>query len=98
RAIGRMTPGRGNAYAPTRGGGALLHDADRDPVPRPGCRSAAIAECGRQSGISGSSPQVAEPAACARPEPARFATENGEPMLALSVDRYASRFPIIVPT
>jgi hypothetical protein len=51
-----------------------------------------------QSGISGSSPQMADPALLAVADPARFAVEKGEPTPALSVDRYTSRSPVMVPT
>ena len=40
-----------------------------------------------QSGMLGSSPQIAEPAAFALPVPARFAAEKGELTVALSVER-----------
>ena len=40
-----------------------------------------------QSGMSGSSPHMAEPARFARAEPALFATENEELITALSVER-----------
>jgi hypothetical protein len=50
------------------------------------------------SGIFGSSPQMAEPIRGAVADPARAAATNGELMLALSVERYTSRSPVIVPT
>jgi hypothetical protein len=40
-----------------------------------------------QSGISGSSPQTADPALLAAADPARFAAENGELTVALFVER-----------
>ncbi len=44
-----------------------------------------------QSGMSGSSPQIADPALLAAADPALLATEKEELTLALSVDRYTSR-------
>ncbi|MHB8270282.1 hypothetical protein [Bradyrhizobium sp.] len=40
-----------------------------------------------QSGIFGSSPQTADPTLLAAADPTRFAAENGELMVALSVER-----------
>ena len=51
-----------------------------------------------QSGISGSSPQTADPTRFARADPTRFGAEKGELILALSVERYTSRSPVMVPT
>jgi hypothetical protein len=48
---------------------------------------AACSKCLPQSGMSGSSPQIADPTLLAAADPTRFAAENGEPMLALSVER-----------
>lgn len=46
-----------------------------------------VASTASQSGIFGSSPQRADPAAFARADPARFATEKGERTPAVSVER-----------
>ena len=51
-----------------------------------------------QSGMSGSSPQTAEPAALAAADPALSLTEKGVPIAALSVERKTSRSTTIVPT
>ena len=40
-----------------------------------------------QSGMSGSSPQIADPTLLAAADPTLFAAENGEPILAPSIER-----------